>query len=89
MIRLYDIKWHLAKEERCGKAPVNRTTMVKLTDAKGEVAVDAKRALNIFIKSCGNLKKNVVTEIIEMDEDGVQIGEKITPTGDSIIPTRK
>ena len=86
MIRLYNIKWHLTKEERCGKQPVDRTTMVKLMDANGEVAIDAKRALNIFIKSCGNLKKNTVTEIIEMDEDGNQIGDKITPTGDSIIP---
>lgn len=86
MVRLYKIKWHPVKDEWCGRQPVDRTTMVKLTDARGEVAVDAKRALNVFIKSCGNLKKNVVTEIIEMDEDGNQIGEKITPTGDSIIP---
>ena len=49
----------------------------------------AKNALNLFIKSCGNLKRNTIIRIQELDENGEQIGEDITPSEgeDAIIPS--
>lgn len=85
MIRKYNIEWHPTKERN----PINRHTFIQLGKPTGETSVDAKAALSIFIANNGNLKKNTIIQIIEMDENG-QIGEPIKPTEENaIIPMKK
>jgi len=42
-------------------------------------AVDAKAATSAFMSNFGNLKKNTINYIQEVDIDGNSIGEKIVP----------
>lgn len=42
-------------------------------------SVDAKSATEIFMKTFGNLKKNTINYIQEIDENHQPIGEKIIP----------
>ena len=82
MIRNYNIEWYPTKDGENFK----RETFIRLSKPTGRTEYDAKAALNIFTSSCGNLKKNTIIRIKEMDENG-QIGEDIVPTdGSSIIP---
>lgn len=83
MIRNYNIEWYPTKERN----PIHRNTFIQLSNPKGETAKDAKAALGVFISTNGNLKKNTIVKIIEMDENG-QIGEDIIPTDgeNAIIP---
>lgn len=84
MERIYAIKWYPAKDGEI----VSRTTMIKLSNPTGKTEIDAKSAINIFTKSCGNLKKNTIINIKELDGEGNQIGEDIIPSNDSnIIPS--
>ena len=91
MKRLYTIEWYPTKEKKYCGTPVIRTTVLTLANPTGRVEFDAKNALALFTKSYGNLKKNTVIKIKELDENGVQIGEDIVPTSDenSIIPVAK
>lgn len=57
--------------------------VVTLSKATGDIGIDAKNALGIFIASTGNLKKNEIISIQEIDENGKSIGEPITPQGDN------
>ncbi len=85
MIRNYNIEWYPTRDGEDFK----RETFVKLSKPTGKTSYDAKAALNIFTSQCGNLKKNTIVKIVEMDENG-QIGEDIVPTEDStIIPTAR
>ena len=85
MIRNYSIEWYPTKDGEDFK----RSTFIKLSKPTGKTEYDAKAALNIFISQCGNLKKNTIIRIKEMDESG-QIGEDIIPTNENtIIPTAK
>ena len=82
MIRNYNITWYPTKEGE----KMTRETFIKLSKPSGDTSHDAKAALNIFISQFGNIKKNTIVKIIEMDENG-QIGEDIIPmTETSIIP---
>ena len=82
MIRNYNITWYPTKDGE----KLSRDTFIQLSKPSGQTSYDAKAALNIFIAECGNLKKNTIVKIIEMDENGM-IGEPIVPTeGSSIIP---
>ena len=83
MTRNYNIEWYRTKEFN----PIHRTAFIKLSNPTGETSKDAKAALGIFITANGNLKKNTIVKIIEMDENG-QIGEDIVPTDgeNAIIP---
>jgi len=82
LIRNYNIEWYPTKDGENFK----RETFIRLSKPTGRTEYDAKAALNIFTSSCGNLKKNTIIRIKEMDENG-QIGEDIVPTdGSSIIP---
>jgi len=87
MKRSYSIEWYNKSENKYRKEPIIRTHTLVLSKPIGKTAVDAKTALNIFIKTFGNLNKNEVVRIKEFGENG-QIGEDIVPsaTGDSIIP---
>ena len=85
MIRNYNIIWYPTKDGEKFK----RETFIKLSKPTGETNIDAKVALNIFISQFGNLKKNTIIKIIEMNENG-QIGEDIVPMTDtSIIPAKR
>lgn len=85
MIRNYNIIWYPTKDGEKFK----RETFIQLSRPTGETNIDAKAALNIFISQFGNLKKNTIIKIIEMNENG-QIGEDIIPMTDtSIIPTKR
>lgn len=86
MIRNYNITWYPTRDGEDFK----RETFVKLSKPTGKTSYDAKAALNIFTSQCGNLKKNTIVKIVEMDENG-QIGEDILPVNgeNSIIPTKR
>ena len=82
MIRNYNITWYPTRDGE----NFSRQTFVRLSKPTGQTQYDAKAALGIFMSQCGNLKKNTIVKIVEMDENG-QIGEDIVPTdGSSIIP---
>ena len=80
MTRMYCITWYPARDGDSMK----RDTFIKLSKPTGQTSYDAKAALNIFISKFGNIKKNTIIKIVEMDENG-QIGEPITPMEDSAI----
>ena len=85
MIRNYNIEWYPTRDGQNFK----RQTFIRLSKPTGHTDIDAKAALNIFISQCGNLRKNTIIKIVEMDENG-QIGEDIVPTdGSSMIPEKK
>ena len=85
MIRNYNIEWYPTKDGKDFK----RQTFIRLSRPTGHTDIDAKAAVGIFTASCGNLKKNTIIKIVEMDENG-QIGEDIVPTeGSSMIPEKK
>ena len=82
-MRKFEITWF--KNER---NPIERKNLVTVTRPTGAIEKDAKTALGIFSSAFGNLKKNTIVSIIEIDKDGNQIGEPITPVdGSSIVPT--
>ena len=83
MIRNYNIEWYPTRDG----IELKRQTFIRLSKPTGHTNVDAKAALNIFISQFGNLKKNTIIKIKEMDENG-QIGEDIIPTDNenAIIP---
>lgn len=83
MTRDYNIEWYVTKERN----PINRHSFIHLSKPTGKTEIDAKAALGVFINTNGNLKKNTIVRIKEMDEHG-QIGEDIVPTEgkNAIIP---
>ena len=85
MERTYAIDWYPTKD---GPVTVRRT-MISISKATGETNIDAKRALNLFIKSCGNLKKNTIVRLREFDQNKKQLGEDIVPSENenAIIPS--
>lgn len=84
MTRYYIIKWH-EKNTKWGK-PIERYNRINIQNPTGKVEVDAKKAVEIFIRGFGNLKQNTILSIKEFDENG-QIGEDIIPTdGSTIVP---
>lgn len=85
-MRSFIIKW---KENK--KYALERETLVDVTRESGDIGIDAKAALNIFCASFGNLKKNEIISIQEINEKGENIGEPIVPTSDesSIVPYKK
>ena len=85
MERIYAINWYPTKD---GES-VSRTTMVKISKPTGKTDIDAKVAVGLFTKTCGNLKRNTIIKIQELDEDCKQIGEDIVPSieENAIIPS--
>lgn len=83
-MRTFEITWY--KNDR---NPIERKNRVLVTRPTGAIEKDAKVALGIFSAEFGNLKKNTVVSITELDKDGNQIGELITPIEgeNAIIPT--
>ena len=61
---------------------------ISISKPTGDIGLDAKAAVGIFISSTGNLKKNEIVEIQEVDENNEPIGEVIKPMDNtSIVPT--
>ena len=67
-MKTFIINWHT--NEKFG-ATVDRKTVVKTKDAQN--------AVTVFMKTNGNLKKNTINFIQEIDENGIPIGDKIIP----------
>lgn len=89
MKRTYEFTWHPTKEEKYGKV-INRTNMIELSHPSGKTEFDAKKAVELFSKGFGNLKKNTIVCIKEFGENG-QIGEDIVPAEgeNAIIPVKR
>ena len=85
MKRVYAIDWYPTKD---GES-VSRKTMIRISKPTGKTEIDAKAALGLFTTSCGSLKRNTIIRIKELDENGEQIGEDITPSTEenAIIPS--
>lgn len=88
MKRYYIFKWH-ENTNHWGKGPIERYNRINLPDPTGKVEIDAKKAVELFIRGFGNLKQNTIVSIKEFDENG-QIGEDIIPAAENIIvPIKK
>lgn len=86
MKRTFNFKWY--ENTRYG-APIERTNSVMVAGT-GDIGRDAKTATDVFCKSFGNLKKNTIISIQELNKKGEPIGEPIIPTDEnSIVPTKK
>ena len=67
---------------------ITQHSLIELSKETGNIGTDAKNALNIFIARNGNLKKNNILSIQELDAMNFPIGESIVPMDNtSIIPT--
>lgn len=74
-MRTFDITWRESK-----KHSIERTNRINVTNPAGDIGIDAKAALNLFISAFGGLKKNEIISIQEIDvETGAFIGEPIKP----------
>lgn len=85
MEKFFTIRWYPTRD----RDKMERTTMINMHTNTNDVSINGKRAVDLFIKSCGNLKKNTIVWIKEFDDAGNQIGEDIIPTEDSIIPEKR
>lgn len=86
-IRHFVIKW--AEKVKFG-CPHERETVIHLPKASKDTGANAKAALNILTSQYGNLKKIDIIWMKELDENGKQIGDFITPNDKTdIIPVKK
>jgi hypothetical protein len=85
-MRAFIFKW---KENK--KYSIERENLIQISRETGDIGQDAKAALNLFCANFGNLKKNEIITIQEVDEHGVEIGEPIKPTSNenNIVPYKK
>jgi hypothetical protein len=67
-MKTFEILWF--KNEKYGN-PIERKTLIQ--------SIDAQSALQVFMSANGNLKKNTVIHIQELDKNGEPIGEPIVP----------
>ena len=87
MKRTFAFKWY--ENTRYG-SPFERTNLVLVSKATGDIGSDAKAATEIFSKTFGNLKKNTIVSIQELDEKGAAIGEPIIPSDEVVtVPVKK
>lgn len=56
-----------------------RHNIITISNGTGSIGADAKAATDLFCKGFGSLKKNDIISIQELDENGSEIGEPITP----------
>ena len=67
-----------------------RETRVTIPKSTKDIGYDAKSALNIVTSNFKGVKANNIIWMKEVDKEGVQIGELITPLNDtSIIPEKR
>lgn len=75
-------------KEKTKYKPLELHTKISLSKDVNDIGIDAKRALSIFTKEFGSLKKNEIISIQEIDLEGNPIGEPIKPIGEtSILPS--
>ena len=67
-MKTFIINWH--PNEKYGTV-IDRKSIVKTKDAQS--------AVTAFMKTNGNLKKNTINFIQEIDGNGIPIGDKIIP----------
>ena len=76
------------KENKRNRLGIVMHRKISISKPTGDIGLDAKTAVGIFISSTGNLKKNEIIEIQEIDENNEPIGEVIKPMDNtSIVPT--
>ena len=85
MTRIYRFTWYPTKDGE----DLFRHTLIRISNPTGKTEIDAKNAVDLFTRSCGNLRKNTIIKIQELDENGEQIGKDITPSNEenAIIPS--
>ena len=84
-MRKFLFTWH--ENVRYGE-PMVRTNLVTASVNTSDIGQAAKAATNVFTKNFGNLKRNTIISIQEVDEKGNKVGEPIVPQEDtSIVPT--
>lgn len=67
-----------------------RETKVTLSKSTKDIGFDAKSALEIVTSNFKGVNANSIIWMKEVDKEGNQIGELITPSDEnSIIPTKK
>lgn len=74
-MKTFEILWF--KNEKYGN-PIERKVIVQSSDAQS--------ALQVFMSANGNLKKNTVIHIQELDKKGEPIGEPIVPENEVPAP---
>lgn len=79
----FEFTWYA--NERYGE-PIQRKNIVGLSKPTGLIEYDAKAATELFTKGFGNLKKNTIVSIQELDAKGNPVGEPIVPDTDAIVP---
>ena len=74
--------------EKHGKT-IMRNNKITVSNTTGDIGHDAKSAVNIFTANFGNLKKNEIFSIQEVDKNGKSIGEPILPAEgeNAIVPS--
>ena len=88
MTRYYIFKWY-EKTTHWEKENIIRYNRINIPNPTGKVEIDAKKAVEYFIRGFGNLKQNTILSIKEFDENG-QIGEDIIPAAENtIVPIKK
>lgn len=87
MKRNFVFKWY--ENVKYG-TPITRVNCILVSKGTGDIGRDAKLATDLFCKSFGNLKKNTIVSIQELNEAGKPVGEPIIPAEkNSIIPEKK
>ena len=85
-MRKFIIFWY-PKPKYDWQDPDIRKIEVAVSKPTGEIGVDAQTALRLGMRSFGSLNKIEISKIIEIDENGNQIGEDITPGKEYIVPS--
>lgn len=79
LITYKELKKYASKNER--------HRIVQISKSTGDIGIDSKAAVGVFINSTGTLKRNEIISIQELDENNNPIGEPIKPMDDiAIIP---
>ena len=82
MKRFFKFTWY---ENKIKIDPPLRRNIVVVSNASEDIGEAAKAATGLFTKGFGNLKKNTIVSIQELDKDGFPLGEIIKPQEDSAI----
>lgn len=86
MKRTFVFNWY--ENTRYGE-PIKRKNSIML-GGTSDIGHDAKNATELFCKNFGNLKKNTIISIQEINDKGEPVGEPIIPADEnSIIPFKK
>ena len=86
-MRNFEFTWY-EKNDRL-KMERHNKVQAAVVDTE-EIGTAAKLATDIFCRTFGNLNKNEILSIQQIDKDGNPIGEPIVPMeGSSIVPISK